>query len=123
MREALARARQAQARAVFLAFHADLSLELPVDDPRRTPFEPFVGALEEEAERFPGAVVIAHGDDHEFTVEKSLVRRTTGRRLDNVTRLEVPGSPDVGWVRVVATPAAAEPFAFEAHVVPRWRLW
>jgi hypothetical protein len=34
-----------------------------------------------------------------------------------------PGSPDVGWVRVTVTPDARNPFAFENHVVPRWKHW
>ena len=59
----------------------------------------------------------------EFTVDHPLVRRTTGRWLANFPRLEVPGSPAVGWVRVVVTPGAAQPFAFQPLVVPRWKFW
>lgn len=33
------------------------------------------------------------------------------------------GSPDVGWVRVTVTPSARNPFAFENHVIPRWKYW
>jgi hypothetical protein len=68
-------------------------------------------------------VLIAHGDDHTYTIDHPVVRSTTGRRLENVTRLEVPGSPQVGWVRVFVTPGAESPFAFEPHVVPRWKYW
>ena len=50
-------------------------------------------------------------------------RLTTRSRLDNLTRLQVPGSYDVGWVRVTVTPGAAEPFAFELRVVPHWKYW
>lgn len=42
---------------------------------------------------------------------------------DNVTRLQVPRSPDVGWVRVLVKPEAPDPFSFENYVVPRWRIW
>jgi hypothetical protein len=68
-------------------------------------------------------VLLAHGDGHEYTVDQPLVRRTTGRPLGNVTRLQVPGSPAVGWVRVIVTPGSANPFAFEKHEVPRWKYW
>jgi hypothetical protein len=61
-------------------------------------------------------VLVAHGDDHEFTVDRPL-------ELANLTRLEVPGSPDVGWVRVTVTSSARNPFAFENHVIPHWKYW
>ncbi len=44
-------------------------------------------------------------------------------RLENLTRVQVPGSPLVGWVRVTVTPGADEPFAFESNVVPAWKHW
>jgi hypothetical protein len=123
LREAFSTARARRARAVFVAFHTDLHLDLEVEHPERQALEPFVAALEEESERFDGSVVFAHGDDHQYTVDRPLVRHTTGRRLANVTRLEVPGSPDVGWVRVVVAPQGRDPFTFEEHVIPRWQYW
>jgi hypothetical protein len=123
LRATFASAREAGARAVFLAFHTDPHLDEPVGGPERQALEPFLGALEEESEKFSGPVVLAHGGSHEYIVDRPLMRRTTGRLLENVTRLEVPGSPRVGWVRVVVTPTAPEPFAFERHVIPRWKIW
>ncbi len=123
LRLAFATARQTSAPAVVLAFHADPLLEHPVDDPERQALEPFLTALEEEVEGFPGPVLIAHGGSHEFIADQPLVRRTTGKRLDNLTRLEVPGSPEVGWVRVVVTPGALRPFTFKRQNVPRWLVW
>ena len=41
----------------------------------------------------------------------------------NLTRMEVPGSPLVGWVRVTVSRDAVKPFAFEEYVVPRWKYW
>lgn len=122
VRETFAEARKLNASAVVLSFHANAALE-DSDDPDRQAFEPFITAIEEEAERFARPVLLAHGDGHEYTVDQPLLRRTTGRLLENLTRLQVPGSPEVGWVRVVVTPGAENPFAFEAHVVPRWKYW
>lgn len=82
----------------------------------REPLEPFLTTLREEAGRYERPVLIAHGDQHEYTIDRPL-------GLANLTRLEVPGSPAVGWVRVVVTPGAREPFAFEPHVIPRWKYW
>jgi len=106
------------ARAVVLAFHASPPFE---DAPgHRNPFEPFLAALEEEIARFKKPVLLIHGDDHEYTVDSPVISR---HALPNFTRLEVPGSPDVGWVRVFVKRDSAAPFAFEKHVVPRWKYW
>lgn len=123
VRETFAEARSLNALAVVLSFHATPDFEKPVDDPYRQSFEPFIAAVEEEAERFARPVLLAHGDGHIYTVDHPLVRRTTGHRLENLTRLQVPGSPEVGWVRVIVTPEAEDPFAFDVHVVPRWKYW
>jgi hypothetical protein len=116
-------ARGSSAAAVVLSFQANPSFEAPPDDPERLCFEPFLTALEEEVERFPGPVLAVHGDQHVYLVDQPLVRRTTGARLTNFTRLQVPGSPRVGWVHVVVTPGAEPLFAFQPRVVPRWKYW
>ena len=115
MRETFARA--ANAPAVVLAFHAGIYLERPPGHEWRKPYEPFNIALQEEVARYGRPVLLVHGDDHVYTVEQPVPR------LQNLTRLEVPGSPAVGWVRVVVTPGAASPFAFSPRVVPRWKYW
>jgi hypothetical protein len=61
-------------------------------------------------------VLLAHGDGHVYIVDHPL-------RPQNVTRMQVPGSPRVGWVRVFVREHASEPFAFEQHVVPSWKYW
>lgn len=123
VRETFAEAKSLNASAVVIAFHANPGFEDAPDDPNRRAYEPFITALEEEVEQFQRPVLLAHGDHHVYLVDHPLVRRTTGRRLENLTRLQVPGSPDVGWVRVVVTTGADHPFAFELHVVPRWKYW
>ena len=123
VRETFAQAGASGAPAVVIAFQAFPYFERTARDPARQPFEPFLLALEEEVERFARPVLAVHGDFHEYTVDQPLVRRTTGRRLANFTRMQVPGSPDVGWVRVVVRPGAATPFSFESRVIPRWRFW
>ena len=108
---------------MVVAFHANPNLEQSENDRYRRTYEPFIEALEEEVERFGNPVLVVHGDNHDYVVDHPLVRRTTGRRLENLTRVQVPGSPLVGWVRVTVTPGADEPFAFESNVVPAWKYW
>jgi hypothetical protein len=115
LRETFANA--ANAKAVVIAFHAGTHLELPPGHDWRKPFEPFLAALEQEAARFGKPVLVIHGDDHVYTVDHPIPR------IPNLTRMEVPGSPRVGWVRVTVNLAAAQPFSFENYVVPRWKYW
>lgn len=115
MRETFAKA--ANAPAVVLAFHAAVALEQPKGSQWRKPYESFITALEEEAARYGKPVLLIHGDDHEYLVDRPVPR------LPNLTRLEVPGSPEVGWVHVVVTPRAASPFTFSQRVVPNWKYW
>ena len=122
-RAAFAEARSSGAAGVILAFHADMGLEAPANDTYRMVYEPFITVLEEEAEAFGKPVLVVHGDGHDYTVDKPLVRRTTGKRLDNVVRLEVPGSPLLGWVRISVTPGRPDPFSFEPRVLSRWKYW
>jgi hypothetical protein len=118
MHEAFASA--ANARALVIAFHGSPAFEEPPGHEYRRPFEPFLGALEDEVARFKKPVLLIHGDDHEYLVDSPVISR---RRLPNFTRLEVPGSPDVGWVRVLVSPNHPAPFAFERRVVGGWKYW
>jgi hypothetical protein len=116
VRETFAQARDTNASAVVIAFHANADLEHPRGDAFHQAFEPFLSTVEEEAGGFARPVLLLHGDGHEYTVDHPLPQR-------NVTRMQVPGSPLVGWVRVVVRPGAANPFAFEEYVVPGWKYW
>jgi len=123
LREGFRSASEGSAKAVVVAFHANPSFEQPPEAPARMVFEPFLTALEEEVERFSGETLVVHGDGHEYLVDHPLVRRTTGRTLDRCTRMQVPGSPLVGWVRVTLPPGGAPAFEFEARILPRWKYW
>lgn len=123
LREAFAAARDSGARGVVVGFHANPAFDRAVDHPYRQHFEPFLAALEEEAEAFAGPVLVVQGDNHRYTVDRPMARRTTGRTIENLTRLQVPGSPDVGWVRVTVTREGPAAFAFDERVVPGWKYW
>ena len=117
LRETFAAASSAQAPAVVIAFHASLGLYHAPGHPYRRQYQPIATTLEEEAARFGKPVLAIHGDDHHFVVDHPF------SDAPNITRLEVPGSPLVGWVRVIVRPAAASPFQFQSHIVPRWKYW
>ena len=70
--------------------------------------------LEDEAVVFNRPVLLIHGDSHEFHIDKPLLGTRSGRVIDTIMRLEVPGSADVHWVRVRVNPAKpASLFSFE----------
>jgi hypothetical protein len=121
LHETFARARSQSATAVVVSFHADPGFEAPPAD--QIPFNPLLDAFEDEAVAFDKPVLLIHGDSHDFITDHPLKTRATHRTIDNITRLEVPGSPLVGWVRVVVTPGATPSFAFEQRLVPRWKYW
>jgi hypothetical protein len=112
-RETFSGATSSNAAAVVIALHGNPFDDEPAD---REPFQPFLIALQQEAARFQRPVLVAHGDSHRFTVDQPL-------GIPKLTRLQVPGSPDVGWVRVRVLPRARSPFAFESHIIPRWKHW
>ena len=115
--ETFARAKAQSATAVVVAFHVDPSFESLADF---NLFKPLLYAFEDEAVAFGRPVLFIHGDSHQFTTDHPLRTRKTRETIGSVTRLEVPGSPLVGWVRVVVTPGATPSFAFEERLVPRW---
>jgi Calcineurin-like phosphoesterase len=116
VRETFAEAARANAPAVVIAFHANMHTEERNAD--YTPaFEPFLTTLEEEAARYAKPVLVVHGDGHDYTVDHPF-------RPRNITRMQVPGSPLVGWVRVVVKRQGAVPaFELEQRVVPRWKFF
>jgi hypothetical protein len=100
------------AAGILLAIQADPYFELTRGHPRRSGYESFLAALERQTARFARPVVLVHGDSHVFRIDRPLVD-ATGRRVENLTRVEVFGSPVVSWVRGRVVPDSASVFSFE----------
>jgi hypothetical protein len=88
------------AKAMIIGFHANPLFE------RRRPTEGFRAPLQDlrwVLERYPGPVLVIHGDTHKFRLDQPWAARPNGDRL---WRLEVPGSPSVAgvWVSVADDP-------------------
>ena len=119
LRGTFAQAISQSANAVVVAFHADPGFGWS----SANPFRPLLDAFAEEATAFGKPVLLIHGDSHEFITDTPLRAPSSGQTITNVTRLEVPGSPDVGWVRVVVAKGPTPSFSFEQRVVPFWKYW
>ena len=74
--------------------------------------------IEDEVITFKRPVLLIHGDSHEFHYDKPLIGARSGLTIDNLIRVEVPGSTDVHWVRVTVDPARTQLFGVEHVDVP-----
>jgi len=120
--EGFAEARESEAKAVVIFTHS-FPDEATYSAPHREAFEPYLQTLEEEVAAYSAPVVLVHGDHHDYTVDQPLADRRTGRTLDNFTRLQTMGSPQVGWVRVTITFADGEArFDYSPRVVSGLRF-
>ena len=86
-------------------------------------FAAFREALRAHALRFGKPVLFVHGDGHLYYQDRPLKDSSTGAPIANFVRVEVPGSPQVRWLRAgisrerpgvfaitPAPPAAAPPY-------------
>jgi hypothetical protein len=96
IRDAFALARSRRAPAIAIATQADLWIG-------GSAYADILETLAAEARTYDGEALVIHGDTHWFRFDKPLVDPQSGRRVENVTRLEVPGSPFVNWVYVTVT--------------------
>lgn len=117
LRETFAAATEHEARAVMLILQANPHFELASTDRLRLGFNDLLRALEEQTVAFGRSVVLVHGDSHYFRIDKPLIRSTTGRRLENFTRVETFGYPDVHWLRVSVDEHDPNIFTFRPQMV------
>ncbi|MBI2686851.1 MAG: hypothetical protein HYX27_11090 [Acidobacteria bacterium] len=119
IRAAFTIAKKQRFRGVMLIMQANPHF----DEKRRKPGDGFaatVAALERETLQFSGQVVLVHGDSHYFRIDKPLVRAQNnpeGARVENFTRVETFGPPDVHWIRATADPQDPMVFQFEQRIV------
>lgn len=93
VRDAFRVARVARLPALVLVMHAN-----PWTG--RRGFQVLLDALADEAPRYAGEILVVHGDTHRYRFDRPLTDRHSGRRIANLTRLEVSGSPFADWIEV-----------------------
>jgi hypothetical protein len=110
-----------EALAVMVIIQADSSFDLPETstNERTLPgfdgYDNFLAALTAETQAFDGQVVLVHGDTHFFKVDKPLINQAN--LLENFTRVETFGSPNIHWVQVTVDPKSRNIFTFEPMIV------
>jgi hypothetical protein len=93
-------------------------------------YQGFITTLRNRTVTFGKPVVLVGGDTHTIRVDKPLTTlypgvdqngvlqpATAGTRIQNFSRVEVFGSPDTHWVRVVVDPFDPNVFSFSAQTI------
>jgi len=87
-------------RAVMLIMQANPHFDLAVTNRSRRGFNEMLEVIEKETLAFKKPVVLVHGDSHYFRIDQPLLSARSRRRIENFTRVETFGNPDVHWLRV-----------------------
>lgn len=90
-------------------------------EPRGTGFANFVPALVEAVQAFSKPVYLFHADSHYFRIDKPLIS-STGRTIENFTRIETFGGHNLHLIRVLADPKATEPIIAFPHLIEANRV-
>ena len=96
-------------KGLVVFIHADPLRGRDHDRKVGRPFGRTVAALTEGALGFKKPVLLVHGDFHEFKLDKPFTDGA-GKAIENLTRLEVHGAPDVWAVKIDIDPASASLF-------------
>ncbi|WP_011297292.1 hypothetical protein [Cupriavidus necator] len=70
----------------------------------------FKRQLREMAGRYRGQVLLVHASSNGFRTDKPL-RDTTGKAMQNFTRVALPAGTTAQWTELIVTPQAASPFS------------
>lgn len=118
--EIFAAAHQTHAAGVMVAMQANPNYDLPASDPQRQGFNKVLDSLVQHAIAFGKPVLLANGDSHYFRVDKPLagpVNPSGEATLENVTRVENFGTPNVHWVEIFVDPRDPNVFQIRQRIV------
>ncbi|HEV8243549.1 MAG TPA: metallophosphoesterase [Acidobacteriota bacterium] len=110
LKESFRLATDSGARGVLVVIHANPKFQ---SSPKRNPYRVLLATLEREVLACGKPVVLVHGDTHRFRIDKPLRDSKTGQPIDNLTRVETFGSPDVRWIKGTVDPRDPNVFSFE----------
>jgi hypothetical protein len=119
LKEAFTQAATEKRSALMIIIQANPHFELPPTNRLRVGFNELLSLLEQETIAFKKPVVLVHGDSHYFRIDKPLVSSRSKRRLENFTRVETFGNPDVHWIRVQADERNPDVFTFQPEIVEK----
>ena len=100
LRRAATRAREKDVDGLAVFLQANPGFEEPAAQVRRSGFAEFLAAFEAEARHLAKPVLFAHGDTHQYRVDRPYISPLDRQPVSNVLRVETFGSPQFDWVRV-----------------------
>ena len=86
---------------------------------KKSGYTDLLRALEAEVLTFGKPVLFVHGDTHVFRIDKPLFNTTNRRTIENFTRVEVFGVPDVHWVRIAVDLSKPGLFTITPEIVEK----
>ena len=96
----------------------DLPETWPLDEsqlPQYAGYRQWMQTLVEQTEGYAGQVLLVHGDDHFFKVDKPLYSPI--KMLKNFTRLQTFGSPSNHWVKVTVDTTTQQVFTIQPIII------
>jgi hypothetical protein len=106
LEQAVRASAQSQTRALVVLIQAN-----PWDS-KKPVYRDFLRQLEDAARRVRKPLLLVHGDTHTQRVDAPF-KDSLDNTILNMTRLEVYGSPFVGWVKITVDPDDPQVFRFE----------
>jgi len=116
--QAFALARSKKLAGVMIIIQANPEFEAASAGNFKPGYRDFLLQLREEAQAFPGQVVLVHGDSHHQQINQPLLDASAREVVKNFTRVETYGSPFMGWVKGTVDAADPKVFRFEPR---RWK--
>jgi len=105
--------------AVMLIMQANPHFEIASTNRVRRGFNEMLNVLERETLAFGKPVVLVHGDSHYFRIDQPLLGTRSKRRIENFTRVETFGNPDVHWLKVSVDHRDPNVFTFRPQYVKK----
>jgi len=117
IQEAFALASRERFHAVMLIMQANPHFDLAATNRVRRGFNEMLQVLERETLAFGKPVVLVHGDSHYFRIDQPLLGSRSKRRIENFTRVETFGNPDVHWLKASVDHRDPNVFTFRPQYV------
>ncbi|MBT4484106.1 MAG: hypothetical protein HOC71_10575 [Candidatus Latescibacteria bacterium] len=118
MHDAFALAKKNKNLAIVITIQANPRFDRPKNDPKPDGYKDFRREIEVETLAFDGKpVILVHGDSHYFRIDKPMKSSKSKRRIENFTRVETFGTPDVHWLLVTVDYDNPNLFIFEPRIV------
>lgn len=117
IQEAFALANREKFHAVMIIMQANPHFEIGATNRVRRGFNEMLQVLERETLAFGKPVVLVHGDSHYFRIDQPLLGTRSKRRIENFTRVETFGNPDVHWLKVSVDHRDPNVFTFRPQYV------